>query len=98
MDAVTGFLAHSTPAAGGWFLASIAVVMILTGKLVPRSLYLEQKQSTETWRTAWQAERDNLTKIVVPNAELQREVLKALPAKPPALDAAPKADRQGDPV
>lgn len=92
MDGLIGTFAHMDPSVIGWGLGGGAVWMILTGKLVPRALYAEQKQSAETWRAAWQTERDNLTKLVVPNAELQREVLKAIPAQP-----AP-TDRQGEPV
>jgi hypothetical protein len=101
VDAVGTFLSNADPAAAGWFLAGLAVYMILTGKLVPRSLYAEQKQSAEAWRAAWQAERDNLTKLVVPNAELQREVLRALPAQTthdPAANSVPAPTRQGDPA
>lgn len=76
-------LAELSPAALGWILAGASTWMVLTGRLVPRSLYSEQKQSAETWRAAWQAERDNLTKLVVPNAELQRQVLQAIPAHTP---------------
>jgi hypothetical protein len=79
VDGLLTFLTGSSPAAIGWAIAGAAVWMILTGRLVPRSLYAEQKQSAETWRAAWQSERDHLTRLTIPNSELQRDVLRAIP-------------------
>lgn len=63
-------------------LLALSVLMVLTGRLVPRSLYLEQRQAAEAWRTAWEAERDRNVRLLEPVAHLQRDVLMAIPRPP----------------
>lgn len=39
-------------------LLLLAVYMILTGRLIPRSMYLEKKAECEQWRSAYEVERE----------------------------------------
>ena len=38
-------------------LLLVAILMVLTGRLVPRSTYIDQKDETDRWRAAYEAER-----------------------------------------
>lgn len=62
-----------------WPLLGAVVWMILTGRLVPRSFYREQKAATETYRLAYEAERDRVDQVLLPTARLQAAVLSAIP-------------------
>lgn len=80
MDAVPWSLIGSVGGpASGWVLVTFAVWMILTGRLIPRTIHEETRAEADTWRRAYEAERDRTSSVLVPSAELQRDVLSALP-------------------
>lgn len=39
-------------------LLGVAILLILLGRLVPRSTYQEKKEESERWREAYETERD----------------------------------------
>jgi hypothetical protein len=55
-----------TPAA----LLGIAILMLLTGRLVPRSTYQDKTKEAEQWRQAYEAERSARTKSDAQTREL----------------------------
>jgi hypothetical protein len=59
----------------GGLLAAV-VWMVLTGRLVPRSV-------ADAWRTAYEQERAMRERLLVPGMELQRHVLESLPEPDP---------------
>lgn len=67
-------------------LLAVTVMMILTGRLVPRSHYdsmlAQNAQTIEALRKSNDAERERTDKYLIPSVELQRTVLGALPAPP----------------
>ena len=42
-------------------LLGIAILMLLTGRLVPRSIYRDKVHEAEQWRSAYEAEREART-------------------------------------
>lgn len=74
-------------ATAGWTLAGAAVWMVLTGRLVPRSVLMDQRQALEDqrqatagYRAAYEQERDRADRILEPSAAVAVQVLRAIPA------------------
>lgn len=62
---------------GPWTLVTLAVLMILTGRLVPRVFYRALEQERDHWRAA--AERNATTaESLLPGARIASEVTRAL--------------------
>lgn len=65
-------------------ILGIAFLMILTGRLVPRSVLRDKDEETERWRLAYEAERearivsDNQTTKLLVAVETNRDVLLSL--------------------
>lgn len=65
-------------------LLGIAVLLLLTGRLVPRSTLKDKDAEIERWRTAYETERearivsDNQTSKLLIAVETNRDVLTAL--------------------
>lgn len=65
-------------------LLGIAFLMVLTGRLVPRSVLKEREEESERWRLAYEAERearivsDGQTSKLLVAVETNRDVLLAL--------------------
>ena len=64
-----GDLAPYAAASGGWLLAIYFMRLVFSGRMVPRSLYLEQKEVAEQWREAFRSERAKNRQVVIPMAE-----------------------------
>ena len=62
-------LAPYAAASGGWVMAVYFMRLVFSGKMVPRSLYLEQKGVSDQWREAFQSERTKNRAVTVPLAE-----------------------------
>lgn len=70
------------PVAGaglGWMAAFYFVRLVYVGKMVPRSIYEDQRQAAQDWRRAYEEEREARRRVLTPMAQLQREVLSSLP-------------------
>ena len=53
MDLTTwGAFAPYAAASGGWLLSLYFMRLVFSGRMVPRALYLEQKQAADQWREA----------------------------------------------
>lgn len=65
-------------------ILGIFVLMVFTGRLVPRSVLRDKDEETERWRLAYEAERearvvsDNQTAKLLIAVETNRDVLMAL--------------------
>jgi hypothetical protein len=68
----------------GWVLVSAVVWMILTGRLVPRSVSDEKDELANTWRQAWLVERDRNDRLITPTAQIAQGVFRGLPPLPDA--------------
>lgn len=51
-------------------LLGIAVLLLLVGRIVPRTTYLDKKEEAEKWRLAYEAEREARGKSDRQTAEL----------------------------
>ena len=70
MDLTTwGAFAPYAAASGGWLLSLYFMRLVFSGRMVPRALYLEQKQAADQWREAWMSERTKNRQVVIPMAE-----------------------------
>lgn len=65
-----------------WTLLGLAVRMIYKGQLVPATLHREVRANGEIWRAAFEQERLKNDRLTRPVAELQAEVLRAIPSTP----------------
>lgn len=61
---------------GGWLLALYFIRLVFSGQMIPRSVYLEQREVADSWKAAYESERDKTEKVLMPMAELQTHVLK----------------------
>jgi hypothetical protein len=65
-------------------ILGIAVLMLMTGRLIPRSVFRDKHEESERWRMAYEAERearlvsDNQTTKLLIAVETNRDVLLAL--------------------
>jgi hypothetical protein len=65
-------------------ILGIAVLMLFTGRLIPRSVLKDKQEESERWRLAYEAERearlvsDNQTAKLLIAVETNRDVLLAL--------------------
>lgn len=83
-------------------ILSIAVLMLLTGRIVPRSTLREREAESERWRLAYEAERearvvsDNQTAKLLIALETNRDVLlalfKTLNQPPPSQESGGQSD------
>ena len=88
---------------GGWAslgatgILAIVVMMVLTGKLIPRQPYLDMMQERDYWRTAHTASEEGRRMLAEQNKELMevgrttKHVVHALPLPPNPVD--PQDDR-----
>jgi hypothetical protein len=81
--------------AGPTALLALVVLLILTGRLVPRSTLQDMREERDTWRaahteseTARQAEREQVGELLE-MARLGNQVLNALPRPAPRGEVAP---------
>jgi hypothetical protein len=66
----------------GWALAGYFYRLVMSGNMVPRVLYLEQKEATSYWREAYFAERAKTERILIPLAQTTAATLRAIPQAP----------------
>lgn len=69
----------SLVAFGGWGLAFHFVRLMYLGKIVPKSTLDAERSTSNLWREAYETERDARRRVLVPMAQLQREVLTSIP-------------------
>lgn len=51
-------------------LLGLAIVLLLTGKLIPRTMFSEKKEEAERWRKAYEIEREARSASDAQTAEL----------------------------
>lgn len=71
--AVPGWLATASPGV----LLALAILLILTGRLVPRPLYREMVKDRDMWRQAAQKQAEH-TATLLPTATIATQVMQAL--------------------
>lgn len=86
-------------AAGATTLLALVVLLILTGRLVPRSTLQDMREERDTWRAAHsesekarQAEREQVGELLE-MARLGNQVLNALPRPAPSRGEVTPDDR-----
>ncbi len=87
-------IAAISPAALAISIAAIAILGVLRGQLVTKAQHdarmKDKDTEIEAWRSAYQVEREKNERLIIPMAELQRDVLRSIPLYPRlAPDPAP---------
>jgi hypothetical protein len=69
MDAIPwSMLSSAGPASIGWGLVAYFVHLLFAGKLIPLSIYQDQRDAVIAWRKAFEAEREAKLDAIAPMA------------------------------
>ena len=74
---------------GPWGLLGFVVLAIVTGRLVPRSVYLDMEKQRDFWKAAATEERANATAALRASTQTAVAVTAALPPHPEQLPEPP---------
>lgn len=80
---------------GAGTLVTIAVLMIFTGRLVPRSTYSEMVKDRDLWRTLYLESRRQVNDLLVPTAKAATKAFETVDHLAGQADAADGAGGSG---